>query len=274
VPDVRVTDPEFAAAVQALLRANGVPPRRAEPRLAPLLTSVERHSVRIGEGMIAAWRCGTDRAVLLVHGWEDDNSLWAPLIDALAEQQRALVAFDMPAHGFSDGDWGLHPQAADAVLAVAAELGPVDAVVGHSSGASIAGLAIREGLAVDRAVLIAPPLRGDNRWLRLAARLGYSQDVARAAQATYEEGISRARVEFDLRSALPSLDVDLLVIHSVDDERMPFSDSRDVVSECRRADLVAVNGLTHRRTARDPEVVARVVEFLVRGFGADRSASP
>jgi hypothetical protein len=68
------------------------------------------------------------------------------------------------------------------------------------------------------------------------------------------------------------LDVDLLVIHSVDDERMPFSDSRDVVSGCRRADLVAVNGLTHRRTARDPEVVARVVEFLVRDLGADRSA--
>jgi pimeloyl-ACP methyl ester carboxylesterase len=78
-----------------------------------------------------------------------------PLIDALAEQRRSLVAFDMPAHGFSGGDWGLHPQAGDAVLAVAAAIGPIDAIVGHSSGASIAALAIREGLTVARAVLIA-----------------------------------------------------------------------------------------------------------------------
>jgi hypothetical protein len=168
----------------------------------------------------------------------------------------------MPAHGFSDGDWGLHPQAGDAIVAVAAALGPIDAVVGHSSGASIAGLAIREGLTAERAVLIAPPLRCDNRWQRIAARLGYSQDVAQVAQARYEQGISRVRVDFDLRTALPTLDVDLLVIHSVDDERMPFSDSQHVVPHCRRGELFAVHGPTHRRTARDPEVVARIADFL------------
>jgi hypothetical protein len=58
------------------------------------------------------------------------------------------------------------------------------------------------------------------------------------------------------------LDVDLLVIHSVDDERMPFSDTEAVVSQSPRADLLAVSGLTHRRTARDPEVVARIADFL------------
>ncbi len=159
--------------------------------------------------------------MLLIHGWEDDNSLWSPLIDALTERDRSLVAFDMPAHGFSDGEWGLHPQAGDAVLAVAAALGPIDAVVGHSSGAAIAALALREGLAVERAVFVAPPLRAANRWLRVADRLGYSRDVAAAAQATYEERIGRARAGFDLRTELPTLDVDLLVVHSVDDERMP-----------------------------------------------------
>ena len=229
MPDLHAGDPQFAMAVQALLRANGVPSKRTEPRLAAGLVSAERHAIPVEEGSVAAWRCGEGPAVLLIHGWEDDNSLWAPLIDALADRDRSLVAFDMPAHGFSDGEWGLHPQAGDAVLAVAAALGPVDAVVGHSSGAAIAALALREGLTVERAVLVAPPLRAANRWLRVADRLGYSRDVAAAAQATYEERIGRARADFDLRTEVPTLDVDLLVVHSVDDERMPFSDTEAVV---------------------------------------------
>ena len=65
--------------------------------------------------------------------WEDDNSLWAPLIEALVERKRALVVFDLPAHGFSEGEWGLGPQAADGIAAVAAAMGPIDAVVAHSS---------------------------------------------------------------------------------------------------------------------------------------------
>jgi pimeloyl-ACP methyl ester carboxylesterase len=262
MPDLGARDSQFAMAVQALLRANGVPSKRTEPRLAAGLVSAERQAIRVKEGSVAAWRRGEGPAVLLIHGWEDDNSLWAPLIDALADRDRSLVAFDMPAHGFSDGTWGLHPQAGDAVIAVAAALGPLDAVVGHSSGAAIAALALREALTVQRAVLVAPPLRAANRWLRVADRLGYSRDVAAAAQATYEERIGRARADFDLRRELSTLDVDLLVIHSVDDERMPFSDTEAVVSQSPRADLLAVSGLTHRRTARDPEVVARIADFL------------
>jgi pimeloyl-ACP methyl ester carboxylesterase len=249
--------------VQAFLRVNVVPKRRAEPRLAPALESVEKQVVPSSQGGLAAWRVGEGPAVLLVHGWEDDNSLWAPLIDALVERDRALVVFDLPAHGFSEGEWGLGPQAADGLAAVAAALGPIDAVVAHSFGAGGVMLAMSEGdLTVDRLVLVAPPLRTGNRWLRYAERLGVSEDVAFAAQAIYEERIGPARASFDFRGELTDLDVDLLMIHSADDERFALSDSEEVVRKCRRGELVVVEGLSHRRTARDPGVVARVAAFV------------
>jgi pimeloyl-ACP methyl ester carboxylesterase len=249
--------------VEAFLRVNVVPKRRAEPRLAPALGSVEKHTVRGPQGEIAAWRIGAGPAVLLVHGWEDDNSLWAPLIDALVERGRAVVVFDLPAHGHSEGEWGLGPQAADGVTAVVGAMGPIDAVVAHSFAAGGTLLAMSEGgLAVDRMVLLAPPLRAGNRWLRYAERLGVSEEVAFAAQAIYEERIGPARASFDFRAELTDLDVALLVIHSVDDERFPLGASQAFVPKCRRGELVVVDGLSHRKTARDPDVVARVADFV------------
>jgi pimeloyl-ACP methyl ester carboxylesterase len=105
-------------------------------------------------------------------------------------------------------------------------------------------------------------LRTANRWLRYAERLGVPEEVAYAAQSIYEQRIGPARAAFDFRAELVALDVDLLVIHSADDERNPVSDSQEVVPLCRRAELVIVDGLTHRRTARDPEVVARIADFV------------
>ena len=249
--------------VQSFLRANVVPARRAEPRLAPALASTEKQLVPSPQGVLAAWRLGDDPAVLLVHGWEDDNSLWAPLIDALVGRERAVVVFDLPAHGFSEGEWGLGPQAADGIAAVVTAMGPIDAVVAHSFAAGGVMLAMSEGaLAVDRMALVAPPLGTGNRWLRYAERLGVSDDVAFAAQAIYEERIGPDRASFDFRAALVDLDVDLLVIHSADDERFPLAGSQDVVPNCRRAELLVVQGLTHRRSARDPEVITRIADFV------------
>ena len=208
---------------------------------------------------------GSGPAVLLVHGWQDDNSLWSPLIDELAARERALVAFDLPAHGVSGGDWGLGSEGTDGVHAVADALGPVDALVAHSFGAGCAALAMAEGLAVPRAVFISCPLvAGGNRWLRNADRFGVSLEVAEAAQRIYDGRQGPFRASYSGRTVIPTLDVHLLLVHSTDNERYPFSDAEEVAPLCRRAELFAVDGLTHRRTARDPEVVSRIADFVTR----------
>src|SRR5688572_30071568 len=123
-------------------------------------------------GDVAAWRLGSGPAVLLVHGFEDDNSLWSYLVDELAERGRPLVAFDLPGHGASTGDWGMSFEGTDAIVAVAHALGPIDAVVAHSAGCGMATAAIGEGWPVGRAAFIAPPLGDRDRWLRKAGTSG------------------------------------------------------------------------------------------------------
>ena len=86
---------------RALLESWGVPHRRARPRVSRAMMEAEEHSIEVPTGTIAAWRLGIGPAILLVHGWEDDNALWGPLADQFTAIGRAVVAMDLPGHGFS-----------------------------------------------------------------------------------------------------------------------------------------------------------------------------
>jgi pimeloyl-ACP methyl ester carboxylesterase len=257
-----VVAPDFEDAVQHLLRVYAVPKRLREARVAERLTTVEPVRVPSLWGELCAWRLGAGPAVLLVHGWQDDNSLWSPLIDELGGRNRSLVAFDLPGHGASGGDWGVSFEGTDAIVAIADALGPIDAVVAHSAGCGMTVAAIGEGWTVGRAVLIAPPLRDGDRWQRYADRLGVGEDVALAAKAAYFQRVGNARATWSPRTAYLEMDVDVLVVHSRDDEHNPVHDTAEVIAQNRRARLELVDGLTHRRTARDAAVVHVVADFV------------
>lgn len=226
------------------------------------LATIEPTVVPTRWGDLSAWRLGSGSAVLLVHGWEDDNSLWSPLIDELVTRGRSVVALDLPGHGASGGDWGMSFEGTDGIVAVADVLGPIDAVVAHSAGCGMTAGAIGEGWTVDRAAFIAPPLAEGNRWLRYAAKLGVTEDVALAAKAIYYDAHGADREAWHPRTAYPALDVNLLVVQSRDDERNAASDAEDVIPRNPRARLALVDGLTHRRTARDPGVIELVANFV------------
>ena len=257
-----VAEPGFDEAVQEFLHAYAVPRRLRDPRIADRLSTVEPTVVPTRWGDLSAWRLGSGPAVLLVHGWEDDNSLWSPLIDELDQRGRALVAFDLPGHGVSGGDWGVSFEGSDGIVAVSDVLGPIDAVVAHSAGCGYTAGAVGEGWAVARAAFISPPLTAGDRWQRYAQKLGVSEEVAFAAQAIYDAAHGPARAAWHPRTAYPALDVDLLVVQSRDDERNSVTDAQEVIPLKPRARLVLVDGLTHRRAARDPDVINLVADFV------------
>jgi pimeloyl-ACP methyl ester carboxylesterase len=129
-------------------------------------------------------------------------------MEALQQASMPFVAFDLPAHGFSEGDRALTFEVADALHAVGAALGPVAAVVAHSFTAGACALALIEGFPVDRIALIAPPLwpASQSRFHRVAANYRYPSEVGDAARAAYVAGASPTRVDYEGRTAVASLD--------------------------------------------------------------------
>jgi pimeloyl-ACP methyl ester carboxylesterase len=268
-------------AVARVIDRASIPGRRGEPQLAAEVADIDRVDVATAHGTVAAWRVGTGPAVLLVHGWRDSARLWDPLMATLRERGRSFVALDLLGHGFSEGERCLTAEVPDAVLAVAAALGPVDAAVAHSFAASGTALAVSEGVTVDRLVLIAPPLAyrtpdesaGDaadgsrQRWRRIAAELGFDPAAGDAALETYLASLGPSRRGWNLTSGLAELAADVLLVASVDDERFDIVAARALAAQLPRCVLVELTGLDHRASARGPTAVDAIVHFLDDGHG-------
>ena len=107
---------------------------------------------------------GTPACVILLHGWTGQAAVMAAFVKPLLEAGLRVVAFDLPAHGDSTGATLDLPTGVASLAAVARAVGPIEAIVAHSFGGSIALAALAGTLPAQprvvakRLVLIAPPL--------------------------------------------------------------------------------------------------------------------
>ncbi len=247
------------AEAEALIDAIGRPRRRKVPRIARALTDGE-HAMVDG---VAAWRLGQGPAVLLAHGWEDDTSLYGPLIDALQQRGRAVVAFDLPAHGYSEGDYLEIENAAKAVVAVASAFGPIDAAVGHSFGCkALAFAAAWYGFAPQRLALVGSPTSQRRQWARIVTHHGIPHDVAAHALALREQRMGFSIDRYDMASLADKITAETLFLHSLDDEACDAADVQALADAWPTASLVMTDGLGHRLIAQDEDIVARLVAFV------------
>src|SRR5690606_31214133 len=99
--------------------------------------------------------------VYLLHGWGGWRGQLAALVAPLLAAGYRVVAIDGPGHGETGpgrlgGRRTTPVEFSEALAAVVAVIGPAHAVVAHSAGATATGFAVRDGLAADRLVFIAP----------------------------------------------------------------------------------------------------------------------
>jgi pimeloyl-ACP methyl ester carboxylesterase len=254
---------DIAAQAKHLLSQSGSPTRRAVPRVCPMLAQGEHLMVGNDDTKISAWRReGEDLggpATLLVHGWEDDNSLWTPLVAMLQARGKAVVAFDLPGHGYSDGDACNLDLSVQAIFAVCAALGPIDGVATHSFGGVALAGALMEGLDVANVVLISPPTYQAGQYERSWRRHGVSEELIAAALALGHAD----DFFFDFEKVAPAFKPDALFIHSLDDQQCPAEDARRAAAAWPRARFWEVDGLGHRALVKDDDVVSMAAGWLV-----------
>lgn len=216
----------------------------------------------------AAWSFGSGPTVLLVHGWGGHAGQLVDFIAPLVERGYRVVTFDALGHGQSSSSalgrrQGSFVEVAAVMRVLALAVGPIHAAVAHSGGAIATGIALAQGLALDRLVLIAPMTRPSlyaerfGRWLGLGVALGNAWQQRASVHAGF------AWADLDLhtagaRHALPPV----LVVHDRGDKEVPLADGQAVADSWPAAQLVETAGLGHRRILHDAAVIARAAAFI------------
>ena len=229
-------------------------------------------TVAVDGGTVAARAWGSGPNVYLMHGWGGWAGQLQGFVAPLVATGYRVIAFDALSHGDS-GPGGLGPhratltEFADALVAVVRAGGPAHAIVAHSLGGAATGLAVLDGLAVDRLVLIAPmadPLPYTRAFRR---ELGIGEAVGGRFIRRMETLVGRSMSDFDIagRAGRTADLPPLLVLHDRDD-RVSRPGDGAALAAAWPGHLHGTTGLGHGRILRDAEIIAQVV-----GFVSDRS---
>lgn len=232
------------------------------------LALAEALSLSVDGRRLFALRWGAGPRVALMHGWGGHLGQLLALVDPLVAAGHEVVAFDAPGHGLSGPSRLGYRQSsfvdfAGGLGALSRQPEPLHGLLAHSGGAVAAGLALAEGVRVERLVLIAPMAHPG----RLAGRFAQALGLADRTQALWRER-ARRRIGLDWdqldlpalagRQRLPPT----LVIHDRLDREVAWSEGQDIASRWPGAALHTTAGLGHRRILSDAEVIRQVVAFV------------
>jgi len=207
-------------------------------------------------------------SVLVVHGWTSESSFMMAIGDYLRRRGYRVVLPDLPAHGQSPGERTSLIDCAHAIREVAEATGPFKFAVAHSMGGLAALLAGGGGTPMPRPhpfaayALLSMP----NRFKDVTRRFGLEHGLAASAQRDFErrlERIARRRIEtFTAVHLLDEAARPALLLHSRDDDEVAFADAEAIAAGCNNVELLAFEGLGHRKILYAPPAARAISQFF------------
>ncbi|MBA8886745.1 pimeloyl-ACP methyl ester carboxylesterase [Dokdonella fugitiva] len=222
-------------------------------------------SLAIGGEQVSLYTWGDPSAqpyVLLSHGWSSHATRFLPWIAPLREAGYAVVGFDQVGHGRSSGRRATLPDFAAVLAEIARRHGPSAAVIGHSLGGAATMLALADGLATGRAILIAPAADPIDAASRFGRFVGLNDYLTRHLFDEYEAKHPLRVATLQAHLKAPAIARPALIVHDLDDREVPWAEGERYARHWPGARLLTTTGLGHNRIADDRAVIDHALCFL------------
>ncbi len=211
------------------------------------------------------WGDGAE-TILLLHGWASRGTRMGHLAEALVERGYKVIAFDMPAHGDSEGKTTNLFDISELTAQICDKYGPVHSIIAHSfGGMALCNAVHRYNLNVNRVVLVASPFTMKYIFESFAATLNITQKVSgmmieRIRRRFLEEREADV-YELSVDSFAKTLNFPVLVIHDRDDKVVAYNQGEGYANNLLDVEFVSTEGLGHRRLLKDQEIMNKIIEF-------------
>jgi len=200
--------------------------------------------------------------ILLVHGWSGRGTQLFKIADELVKLGYSTVSFDAPAHGKSTGKTTIMSEFIHSVLEIDKQYGPFEIAIGHSLGGMSVLNAIKDGLNVNKAIIIGSGDIVQDILDEFISKLGLKQEISERLRDFFESKYQVKMDEFSAYKAAQKVKIPVLVIHDYDDPEVSVKAGIHIHKQLENGTLYLTEGLGHRKILGNHNVIKKTIDFI------------
>ncbi len=220
------------------------------------------HVSAINKNVVTYQYGQSERKVLLVHGWSGRGTQLFKIADELLQNGFSTISFDAPAHGKSEGKTTIMSEFIASILEIEKEFGPFEFAIGHSLGGMSVLNAIKDGLQVNKAVIIGSGDIVQDILDDFTFKLKLKKEFSDRLRLFFEDKYQLKMDDFSAYKAAQKIEIPVLVIHDNDDPEVPVKAGIHIHENLQNGSLFLTDGLGHRKILGNQIVIKKTLEFI------------
>jgi pimeloyl-ACP methyl ester carboxylesterase len=220
---------------------------------------------------IQCYRWGQSaKYVLVMHGWAGRATQFRRFIKPLNKAGYAVLGFDGPAHGKSQGQSTNIREFEEVLKKIHEVQGVPEAIIAHSFGGAAVLFAAKNGLPVKKAINIASPVIGDKIIDTYLRAIGGSEKTKHFFKQYILKKYGQPFDAYTVAGFIHQLSqpVEVLLVHDEDDRDVSMEHPLELLRLYPSARLLKTKGLGHTRILKDNQVIEEIVTFIQKGTSA------
>jgi len=220
------------------------------------------HVPEIDKNIVTYHYGSSNRKILLVHGWSGRGTQLFKIADELLKNGYSTVSFDAPAHGKSKGKSTIMSEFIASILEIEKQFGPFEFAIGHSLGGMSVLNSLKDGLKVNKAVIIGSGDIVQDILDEFISKLGLKQEISERLRDRFEDKYQVKMDNFSAYRAAQKVKIPVLVIHDNDDPEVPVKAGIHIHQNLENGTLFLTDGLGHRKILGNQNVIKKILDFI------------